>query len=85
MKESYPIPKEICDIRNKAVAYDRLFNVYVKLPLGYKKALKTSIEHAALLDEFWTKIYSLYPKLRHIPLSYTAGEIYINETEEETK
>jgi len=71
-KEKYEIPQELVDISLKANAANTLGKWYVKMPLGYKKALKAFESHNKINNEFWQKVYTLYPDLKGKPLRLDA-------------
>ena len=81
MKE-YPVPKEIVlKYIARAEAYKELATLYAGKPFGYKKALKSTIRRRSLSDEFWRKVYDLYPELRGRELRANCAEccVYVND------
>ena len=69
MKE-YPIPDEIAEIHHRLVATRKNRDIYVKLPFGYKKALKLAISYERYITKFWKSVMELYPELDGINVSY---------------
>ena len=77
--KKWEAPEELVTMMVKADALDSICSLYVKLPFGYKKALKTSIESHELRDAFWVKIYKLYPDCKGKGLSFYKNERVIRE------
>jgi len=80
-KERYDVPQELIDISLKAEAIGSLGRCYVKMPFGYKKAKKSFINQFKLNNEFWQKVYGLYPQLenRSLRLDAVHKSVFINE------
>jgi hypothetical protein len=70
--KTYTIPQELIDISNESNAYNAMGNLYVKLPFGFKKAKKSFENQLKLNNEFWQKVYQLYPDLKGKPLRLDA-------------
>jgi hypothetical protein len=61
MTEEYTVPKEIDEILSEAESLLIMRDLYVKLPFGYRKAVKCAKQSEILRREFWRKLYALYP------------------------
>ena len=78
-KKNYKIPKELLKISAESNGYLKLRELYVKLPFGYKKAVKCSVEAEKLNQDFFIKAKKLYPELKGKSLQLREDEIYILE------
>lgn len=78
--KKYEIPQELVEISLKSNAAGVLGQWYVKMPFGYKKAKKSFENQALLNNEFWQKVYALYPDLKGSALRLDAHEraVYID-------
>lgn len=63
-RKEYPIPEEILLLHDEIVAMGRLKNFYVKMPFGFKKAVKCTIKSETTRRKFWEMIYKLYPEFK---------------------
>jgi hypothetical protein len=78
--KQYEIPQELVDISLQANAAYALGQFYVKIPMGYNKAKKSFENQAKFNNEFWQKVYALYPDLKGKPLRLdaVAKTVYID-------
>jgi hypothetical protein len=68
--KEYKIPDELNAIIVSSIAHEELRNKYVRLPFGYKKALKCSVKATEQRQEFWYRVEQLYPELKGKKLNY---------------
>lgn len=76
-KKQYEIPQELVNMSLKANAANLLGQLYVKMPFGYKKALKALESQNKINNEFWQKVYALYPDLKNKPLRLNAIQKFV--------
>lgn len=69
-KKTYEIPQELVNMSYKASAYRTMGSLYVKMPFGYNKALKSFTKATELETNFWGKVRALYPELQNKALSF---------------
>lgn len=77
--KTYSIPQEVVDVSLKANAMSNLGHAYTKLPFGYKKAVKAFEGYQKLNNEFWQKVFKLYPELEGKALRLNAHGLYVFE------
>ena len=63
MKKEYEVPVDLANNMDEAAAYETLRDKYIKLPFGFKKAVKCAKLHHRIVREFWSAIQTLYPEL----------------------
>ena len=63
-KKIYPIPQEVADILIEVENYSKLRDLYVKLPFGFKKAVKCGRIAEEKRSAFWRKAHELYPETK---------------------
>ena len=76
-KEKYELPEEVIDLLDKANASKKMRDRLVKLPFGFKKAMRCAIDGERLTREFWSKVRVLYPEIQDKPLSVDAGNKHV--------
>jgi hypothetical protein len=62
--KSHPVPKEVDDLFAEYAALEKLRDIYVYVPFGYRRAVKAAKESEIKRRSFWQKLYELYPDLR---------------------
>lgn len=79
--KKYEVPQELVNISLESNAANLLAQWYVKMPFGYKKAKKSAENYQKLNNEFWQKVYTLYPDLKGKPLRLDAMQrcVFIDE------
>lgn len=82
MKE-YDIPKELSNIWIKAHSHFELKKMYIKIPFGFKKAVKLTESGELKNNEFWTKVFKLYPELKNKPVRFNSYRSTVSEIEEQ--
>jgi len=76
------VPREVLDIISEATAYSITAKLYVKMPFGFKKAVKCNIKSVKMKEEFWKRIQMLYPEIyKNFILHYSAGNVYYFKNE----
>lgn len=75
-EKRYPIPAEIQELDNKKRAHEELRDLYVKLPFGFKKAMKCAILAEKYKKEYWAAIRDLYPELQRCGLRADETEVW---------
>ena len=79
MSKKYEIPEEIKETHDAFLAFATLRNMYIKRPLGFKKAAKAG----QLLEKkrrlFWDQLRELYPELSGKDLEYNEGFLTVTE------
>jgi hypothetical protein len=58
--EELTVPNELMELYYESEANKKLVSVYAKLPFGYKKAKKCSIDSQRQINQFWREITGLY-------------------------
>ena len=69
-KKEYPISDDIMVLFYKHEAAKTLRDLAIKMPFGYKKALRAATDSIRFLDLFWKQIYQVYPELKSYRLKY---------------
>jgi len=83
-KKEYELPEVIKQLQDKRVGLIKLRELYIRLPFGYKKAVKCSQDTETTRRYFWESVFNLYPELKGKHISYDAEDgITINETKED--
>lgn len=75
----YSIPEEIEDLITESKALAELRDRWVKLPFGYRRARKLSIEAEKKQARFWESLYILYPKIKGCTITRFGNEIFVEE------
>lgn len=70
MSKEYLVPDEIGELDARSRALNDLVNLYVKMPFGYKKAIRARIDQLKARRNFWNAIYKLYPDIADKKLQY---------------
>ncbi len=63
--KNYEIPLDIKNILIDWRTYLNLKENYTKVPFGFKKAVKCSKKAEQYLQEYWNKVFELYPELKN--------------------
>ena len=74
MKKYYEVPAEVRFIMTEALACEKLRDLLIKLPFGFKKARGCAVESCRLRERFWEEIHALYPELHRKHLLYMRYE-----------
>lgn len=82
-KVEYVIPLEVARLMDKCIALDKLKDIYVKLPFGYRSAKKLSILSEECRADFWQKVRELYPRLAGKSLVLNRVALTVTESETE--
>uniref|UniRef100_A0A6H1ZW89 Uncharacterized protein n=1 Tax=viral metagenome TaxID=1070528 RepID=A0A6H1ZW89_9ZZZZ len=80
-KKKYPIPDEIALFINKAKGAEKLRDIAIKIPFGYKKALRAAGDAEHFSWKFWNSVHNLYPELSRKKLlyDYTSQSIFAED------
>jgi len=78
-KKYVVVPEEISLLFNKAQATLKMRNHFVKLPFGYKRALRAGTDHEKFLGIFWKAVRRLYPEFNGKNLEYLPHEQIVRE------
>ena len=69
--EEYSVPKDLQDIMTEYQSLCELRDRYVQLRyFGYGLALRATRDARKKRDEFWNKLYELYPEIKGERLTY---------------
>ena len=84
-EKTYEVPEEAALLFDEYSAMDDLVKIYVKVPFGYKKAVKCQKKSTISRRKFWNMIYNLYPCLTGKRLRYEPNEktVYVYKEQEE--
>lgn len=80
--KKYDIPEELMELQYQRQAAEKLRDLYVKLPFGFKKAKKCALDAVRAQSEFWHRVPQLYPELEGKNLTAELNERYIVERAE---
>ncbi len=83
LEKEYPVPDDLAKIMSESQAYENLRDRYVKLPFGFKKAIKCSLKERILTGDFWRGAYEIYPKIKGKNITYNADTKIITEKNHE--
>ena len=75
----FDLPAEITCFYNEYMAFQKLRDIYVKIPFGFKKAKKCAIQAENVREKFWRKIHELYPELKGKIIKYNLESFTVSE------
>lgn len=77
----YPVPDEIAVFFFESIALEDVRNRYIRMPFGYKKAVKAAVGARKSGAAFWQAIYTLYPEINaKDQWTFSPAEMVIRKT-----
>jgi len=80
-KKQYPVGNLIADDFTAYEAAIELRDRALKLPFGYKKALKAAKDAIKYKRIFWKNVRKMYPEIKNSTLNYNIEKQYVYEYE----